>query len=204
MKFYLSRYAPQTGQFVGNPLTLCDKSRTIQRFPIVAPTLEGAQRMITLPGSPALSEFRLTKLLSRLQQVDAGISRLSCRYMHFVDYDGDADGAALAVLQRLVQYGPALDSGEEFGRLYLVVPRPGTISPWSSKATDIAHSCGLDRVRRIERGIAYHVEVPENGVSQFSDAIAAVLHDRMVETVLGDLAAAAGLRCRYLRDASQG
>jgi phosphoribosylformylglycinamidine synthase len=149
--------------------------------------------MITLPGAPALSDFRLRKLLARLQQLDPGIRQLSSRYLHFVDYDGEVDDSTLSTLKRLVEYGPQLDSGDESGRLFLVVPRPGTTSPWSSKATDIAHSCGLAGVRRIERGIAYHVSLPGDPGRDVVDAVALELHDRMVEAVLDDVEAAARL-----------
>ena len=149
--------------------------------------------MITLPGAPALSDFRLSKLLTRLQALNPAISRISSRYLHFVDYAGDIDQAALSTLERLVEYGPRLTEGDEGGRLFLVVPRFGTTSPWSSKATDIAHSCGLEAVNRIERGIAYRVDLPEDASPADVSAVAAILHDRMVETVLGDPEQAAAL-----------
>ena len=68
-----------------------------------------------------------------------------------------------------------------------MVPRPGTISPWSSKATDIAHNCGLSQVKRVERGIAYYVEAGENLSESQLSTVAAELHDRMVESVLDEL-----------------
>ncbi len=75
------------------------------------------------------------------------------------------------------------------GSLLLVVPRPGTISPWSSKATDIARNCGLAPVKRVERGIGYRIAT--RGGSPLRDAERAALlplvHDRMTEAVLGDL-----------------
>ena len=79
------------------------------------------------------------------------------------------------------------------GELLLVVPRFGTVSPWSSKATDIAHVCGLGAVTRIERGVAYYI-VSSQPLSQADHAaIAAVIHDRMTENVLDSIDAAAGL-----------
>ena len=74
-----------------------------------------------------------------------------------------------------------------------MVPRSGTISPWSSKATDIAHNCGLGSVERIERGIAYHIELPEGAEETLWQAVAGELHDRMVEQVLPEEALAEGL-----------
>ncbi|WP_348253370.1 hypothetical protein, partial [Salmonella enterica] len=63
-----------------------------------------------------------------------------------------------AQLTRLLQYGQALNSHTPAGKLLLVTPRPGTISPWSTKATDIAHHCGLQQVDRLEPGQAYYIE----------------------------------------------
>src|SRR6185503_21332258 len=78
-----------------------------------------------------------------------------------------------------LDYGePAVDGR---GKLYLVVPRLGTISPWSSKATDIAHNCGLAGVKRIERGTVYYVDC---SADLANEGIAGPLHDRMTETVL--------------------
>ena len=141
--------------------------------------------MLILRGAPALSEFRLQKLTRRVLE-NAGI-RLSlyAEYQHFVDLDGGLDDQRRAVLEQLLRYGPALPAHEPRGELILVVPRPGTISPWSSKATDIAHNCGLQSIRRIERGVAYYVEECELSAEQRVQ-VAALLHDRMTEAVLDD------------------
>ncbi len=137
--------------------------------------------MITLPGAPALSDFRLQKLKAQLTQLHPDLGAVSARFTHFVDYDGAIGDADLAVLEHLLQYGPRQTEAVDAGTLFLVIPRIGTRSPWSSKATDIAHGCGLNKLRRIERGVAYRVELPEG-----ADAapVAALLHDRMVESVL--------------------
>ncbi|MDF2915604.1 MAG: phosphoribosylformylglycinamidine synthase, partial [Pantoea agglomerans] len=92
-------------------------------------------------------------------------------------------------LQRLLKYGPSLAEHAPQGRLLLVTPRPGTISPWSSKATDIAHNCGLPQVRRLERGLAFYVQAPQLTEAQWQ-TLGTLLHDRMMETVFGDLAQA--------------
>ncbi len=149
--------------------------------------------MITLPGAPALSEFRLQKLRDKLSALDGRITGISARFVHFVDYDGEIDPDSLDILQRLLEYGPRLEDAAEAGRLFLAVPRIGTRSPWSSKATDIAHSCGLSALRRIERGVAYRVELPEDAGADLIRSVGAELHDRMVETVLDDLADAEAL-----------
>ncbi len=139
--------------------------------------------MLTLRGAPALSDFRLQKLTRRVLD-DTGIKlSLYAEYLHFIDLEGDLDAAQRQVLERLLRYGSALPAHEPHGRLVLVVPRPGTISPWSSKATDIAHNCGLQAIHRIERGIAYYIEAPELDSVQYQQ-VCALLHDRMTEVVL--------------------
>jgi phosphoribosylformylglycinamidine synthase len=145
--------------------------------------------MLTLRGAPALSEFRLDKLRRQLTDLLGARPTLSAAFMHFVDTDDAIDGEQRATLDRLLQYGPAFTDVDVDGELFLVVPRPGTISPWSTKATDIAHNCGLARVHRIERGIAYRIGGVEiDGATR--DAVAALLHDRMTQVVLGETAAA--------------
>jgi phosphoribosylformylglycinamidine synthase len=144
--------------------------------------------MLILPGAPALSHFRLQRLLRTLRTHAPGIGALHARYVHFVESDVEPDTAERAVLDALLRYGPSYAPEEFDGELFLVVPRPGTISPWSSKATDIAHNCGLLNLRRLERGIAYYLQ-SESGLGVEARArIASELHDRMVECVLGDLA----------------
>jgi phosphoribosylformylglycinamidine synthase len=133
--------------------------------------------ILQLRGSRALSEFRLAKLLASLQKADPGVRAVAVEFRHFVELEREPDAEARKLLERLLDYGerPADARGEAF----LVVPRLGTISPWSSKATDIARNCGLAGVRRIERGTLYRVEGARNRA-----AVGALLHDRMTETVL--------------------
>ena len=133
--------------------------------------------MLCLPGSPAHSEFRLRKL--RQQLIDAGVSvnGLGSRYVHLVDSGAqNLVDAELEVLNNLLTYGPLLHAEQINGHEFYVVPRPGTISPWASKATDIAHNCGLSQVNRIERGILYSIDTP-------SEVPLELLHDRMIEAV---------------------
>ncbi len=152
--------------------------------------------MLTLWGSSALSSFRIQKLLTDLSIPGHGIST---RFIHFVDLQKDLTESESGVLAGLLDYGPdrgedhaGQDATESAGQLRLVVPRPGTISPWSSKATDIARICGLTSVRRIERGIAYrlHSQGQPLGSDQI-EAVDAVIHDRMTESVLPGLDASA-------------
>jgi phosphoribosylformylglycinamidine synthase len=143
--------------------------------------------MLILRGAPALSDFRLQKLTQRLTRQLGLQVEITAEYLHFADVDQVLDERDLAVLEGLLRYGPSLPASEPEGTLLLVVPRPGTLSPWSSKATDIAHHCGLSRVLRLERGIAYSLKA--NGLmlddAQFNLA-ASLLHDRMTQAVLSD------------------
>ncbi len=147
--------------------------------------------MLILRGAPALSAFRHGKLLEQLTQKVPAVSGVYAEFAHFAEVTGVLTGEEEKVLARLLKYGPSVPVQEPSGRLFLVLPRFGTISPWSSKASDIARNCGLAKIQRLERGIAYYV------VGEFSEAeaelIAASLHDRMTQLVLEDLAQAAGL-----------
>lgn len=145
--------------------------------------------MLILHGSSALSPFRKEKLL----QAHPAVTALGGRFVHFVDLLEPLTDDQQQVLAKLLQYGPA-DSDEQLeGELLLVVPRLGTISPWSSKATDICHNAGLTTVQRIERGIELRVQfVAEASAEQRADFRAAV-HDRMTQVVLDELQQAEAL-----------
>jgi phosphoribosylformylglycinamidine synthase len=135
--------------------------------------------VLVLPGGPASSAFRLAQWLERLQRLDAGVTALHARYVHFVDCHCEPDSAAMAALARLLGT-PAGAQLVEDAETLLVVPRPGTVSPWSSKASDIAQVCGLEFVARIERGVQYRIEGARTPLAP----MAAQLHDRMTEAVL--------------------
>ena len=113
-------------------------------------------QILRLRGPRAVSEFRLAKLLASLQKLDPGVGSVAAGFWHFVEVEGALGEREAKVLERLLEYGPAPQPAD--ATLFLVVPRLGTVSPWSSKATDIARNCGLARVRRIERGTAYYVD----------------------------------------------
>src|SRR5579859_7899158 len=114
--------------------------------------------MLEIPGPPALSAFRIAKLLDRLITLEPAVSALSARFVHFADLDRSLSEPERRVLAQLLTYGPSLPAeGDAGGARVLIVPRAGTISPWSSKATDIVHVCGLSQVRRVERGIEYRL-----------------------------------------------
>ncbi|MGI9275996.1 MAG: phosphoribosylformylglycinamidine synthase [Endozoicomonas sp.] len=146
--------------------------------------------MLILRGAPALSLFRSQKLLATLQNKIPEVSGVFAEFQHFIRTDDELSEGEVQTLEKLLTYGPRLQEEECKGTLFLVVPRPGTISPWSSKATDIAHNCGLEKIQRIERGIAFYVAAGK-GLDESRQALAAsLLHDRMTETVLSDLNAA--------------
>lgn len=142
------------------------------------------------PGSSAFSTSRLAKLLSQVQSIASSVTALNAEFIHFSESDGELSADNKAVLEKLLQYGPKSDQVSESGQLFLVVPRAGTISPWSSKATDIAHNCGLDSIKRLERGIAFYIEASQSITSDQQAAIEVVIHDRMTEMVLDNLQSA--------------
>ncbi|HKO89966.1 MAG TPA: phosphoribosylformylglycinamidine synthase [Polyangiaceae bacterium] len=137
--------------------------------------------MLRLGGCPALSPFRRDRLLVRLPQV----RQLHAEFQHFVALESELDEAELAVLRQLLEYGPSLDGVEagtaEQGESVIVGPRLGTVSPWASKATEIARSCGLSKVRCIERGVLYRL-VKAPGAGRVTDAERAVLFDPMTQS----------------------
>ncbi|MGB1139522.1 MAG: phosphoribosylformylglycinamidine synthase, partial [Halioglobus sp.] len=148
--------------------------------------------MLTLRGAPALSTFRLDKLAQKIADIHPDIHILHNEFTHFAQLRTSLSPAREAVLARLLTYGPAAAEVDpaDFpdATLLLVVPRPGTISPWSSKATDIAHNCGLDEVERLERGVSWYLKLPADLAEASRDALAALLHDRMTETVFAETA----------------
>ncbi len=140
--------------------------------------------MLIIPGAPALSNFRLAKRLESLRAACPGITGLATRYIHLAELARPLDSDEHQILERLLSYGPSRPQMPEDGVQVIVVPRFGTISPWSSKATDIAHNCGLQAVTRLERGIRYSLGGDQEQVSQSLAAVADLLHDRMTESVV--------------------
>ncbi len=86
------------------------------------------------------------------------VKQIYAEYVHLAYLSEALNPDDQAQLSKILTYGPAIESHEPQGTLLFVTPRPGTISPWSSKATDIAQNCGLKQVKRLERGLAYYVE----------------------------------------------
>ncbi len=142
--------------------------------------------MLILRGAPALSAFRLRKLLASLEGTP--VTAVTAFHVHLLDAD-PLTAEQQSVLDRLLSYGPASENQREpaDSRLRLVVPRPGTISPWSSKATDILHHCGLPSVRRIERGVAYYLSLSRELTADEQGFVDLRLHDRMTQAVFAQL-----------------
>ena len=151
-------------------------------------------QLIRLRGRNALSVFRLQRLLQVVAAAVPGV-HIDAEYWHFVQVAGTLTDAEHRRLERILTYGPGAAEIDESGELLLVVPRIGTLSPWSSKATDIARHCGLDRVERIERGVAFWVRRGSAArlTAQEKAALRPHIHDRMTETVLESFDEAARL-----------
>ena len=140
-------------------------------------------------GSNALGPFRARQLLPAAQAVHPKVVGLAARFVHVVHADGELSQGARAQLAALLAYGDPYDGPAE-GVLVVVTPRIGTVSPWASKATDIAHNCGL-AVHRIERITEYRMtlkpsllgKTPELDPAQLQ-ALGDLLHDRMTESVV--------------------
>ena len=146
------------------------------------------KHLICLEGGNALSGFRAAALLARLRSVQSRVAAVSARHVHWVWSDAALGERDEARLRALLRYGDAAPPSSE-GALIVVAPRLGTVSPWASKATDIAHNCGLP-VRRIERVTEWRLGLERRLFGAHAlergelEACAALLHDRMTESVL--------------------
>jgi phosphoribosylformylglycinamidine synthase len=146
--------------------------------------------MLITRGAAALSDFRIQKLIASLQSNIPSLSAIYAEYVHFTDLASELSNIQEETLARLLTYGAKSETFIATGKLLVVIPRAGTISPWSSKATDIAHNAGLENINRVERGVAYHIQTGEPLSPEQLTLIKNVLHDRMVEDVLENLQAA--------------
>ncbi len=163
------------------------------------------QHLLHFEGGNALSGFRAQTLLPRLQAVSPQVTSVRARHVHWVWSDTALDGAMRDKLAALLTYGDRFEPGGK-GCLVVVMPRLGTVSPWASKATDIARNCGLKAIHRIERVTEYHLATKkgllggDKGLTaQELQACAQLLHDRMTEHVAFEREAA-----RHLFDARAG
>ena len=154
--------------------------------------------MTTLAGGNALSSFRAQQLQPALEAIHPKISGIAARFVHLVATDAAPTPTEQERLAALLTYGDPY-AGPEDGAVLIVTPRLGTLSPWASKATDIARNCGI-AIRRVERITEYRISLksgllgktPELTAEQLGQ-VAALLHDRMTESVVADRSAAAAL-----------
>ncbi|TCJ98580.1 phosphoribosylformylglycinamidine synthase [Volucribacter psittacicida] len=147
----------------------------------------------TFRGSPALSDFRINQLLTRFAKADLAVTSVYAEYVHFAKLTEKLTALEQQALTELLHYGPTLAEQATQGESLIVIPRIGTISSWSSKATDIAHNCGLNKVERLERGVIYYFSFAQALTEQQYQQLARLLHDRMMETVITDIAQADAL-----------
>ncbi len=153
-------------------------------------------------GPSALSEFRLLKLKASIQRLlhnhwpdeTIYVIGLKANYLHTVELNGELSPEQQLVLAELLRYGPqssdiAVDTSTEYFET-LVGPRVGTISPWSSKATDIAHNTGLSQVKRLERVTQYTASFSSSlpKLDTFLNDLQSLFYDRMVESIFPDKA----------------
>ncbi|MGB9128019.1 MAG: phosphoribosylformylglycinamidine synthase [Thiobacillus sp.] len=142
--------------------------------------------IVSLPGAAALSPFRLDKIRREAAQQGLNLGTLAARHWHFLELDDALDAAQRRLVEQALDYGTPTDAPTAADPLILVTPRPGTLSPWSSKATDILKNCGLTGFRRIERGVAFHVldAVGQPLSGEAKARLLPLLHDRMTEAVM--------------------
>ena len=149
--------------------------------------------MHILRGKTALSDFRLNKLLLALKQKVPEIQTLECQFIYFIHSRAQLDSHEInqlnTILGRSEQEDTAKNNKKNNSSFILVTPRPGTISPWSSKATDIVHNCGLENILRIERGVGWTLSGIDGYVINKTDInqTEPLLHDRMTEIVMDDI-----------------
>ena len=152
-------------------------------------------QFLCLRGSPALSTFRLDKLYVSLKNSAPSITHIYAEFVHFAFSENALDETQQNTLKQILTYGAVskdtsgAKSEAPAGELFLVIPRIGTISPWASRATDIANNCGLVNVLRLERGIAFYVTTSTGAALSNVEktVLKAAIHDRMTEQVFGDV-----------------
>ncbi len=155
-------------------------------------TLRESRCMLVLPGSSALSAFRKQRLLVAIERALRATGALaqvdfSARLVHVARVHRDLDVTERARLEALLEYGPRERVFADSGRVAVVAPRPGTQSPWSSKATDIARVCGLEALQRIERVTAFYFRSVDDLPEEAWQALVGCIHDRMTQTVFSSL-----------------
>ena len=148
-----------------------------------------SQEIIHITGGPAYSKFRKEKLLRNLQIINNQIKDIHSQYIHIIWCEKKITATHKAVLEKILYYGPRAQALTFKNNIIITMPRPGTISPWASRATDIANHCGLFHIKRIERAIAVYIELKnETLLSKNEKKVLSVsLHDRMTEVSIFNL-----------------
>ncbi len=141
---------------------------------------------LSLRGGPALSQFRLDKLYQDIENNTHNIAHIDADFMHFIFSESILSATQLNTLEQVLTYGPKTQAENPTGELLLVIPRLGTVSPWASRATDIAKNCGLANILRIERGIAFYITTKNSEAltNEEKTYLYANIHDRMTETIV--------------------
>ncbi|HEX4975589.1 MAG TPA: phosphoribosylformylglycinamidine synthase, partial [Pseudomonadales bacterium] len=146
--------------------------------------------MLVLRGPAVFTDTRLSKLLTQAKTITSDIVALHCDYLYLVDSKVELNSEQLELLHALLNLGVETSQADPTHRptatSLSVAPRPGTISPWSTKATDIAHHCGLSSIARLERGRHYIVNSARPLTPAEIQSLAELLHDRMIEAVFYD------------------
>ncbi|MEY4148805.1 MAG: phosphoribosylformyl-glycineamide synthetase, partial [Pseudomonadota bacterium] len=148
-----------------------------------------SQEIVHIAGGPAYSKFRKEKLLGKLQKVNGQIKDIHSEYIHIVWCEKKITDTEKVILEKILHYGPKAHSLKYKNNSIITIPRPGTISPWASRATDIANHCGLHDIKRIERAIAVYVELKDESLLSQDEkkGLSLLLHDRMTEISIFDL-----------------
>jgi len=150
--------------------------------------------MLRLRGSQAYSDFRIQKLLASIQAEFPSVNAIDAEFQHLIKLRDEHSSLAAdedQKLRRLLTYGPVMKQVEHAGQRIYVLPRFGTVSPWSTKATDIVNQCGLVNVLRVERGVAFYLKFDSATNEELSEpellSLASLLHDPMTESVITQL-----------------
>ena len=145
--------------------------------------------MLEVRGGSALSKFRIDKKLASLKAICPQLRTISTHYIYLANTDVKLDEEAIQRLEILVHASNKPAAESESANSFLVIPRPGTISPWSSKATDIVHHCGLNSIKRLERGILWNLDIdtPHQPDPKILEDLKLQIHDRMTQVVLSNI-----------------
>ncbi|KEY90770.1 phosphoribosylformylglycinamidine synthase [Candidatus Photodesmus katoptron] len=144
-------------------------------------------------GSSVFSKFRISKIMKLCHVSNVPVSDIYAEFVHFVNLVSDLNSDEIEKLKKLLKYGSNVRQESPNGFLILVTPRLGTISSWSSKSTDIAKNCGLSKILRLERGIAYYLKSSSKFTKVQMSTLVGILHDPMMESVFHNFKSASAL-----------